>query len=119
MSKQRQRGTSFESMVVDWLNERMGTDEFHRLGMGGTHDEGDVWGLFSHGKRVVCECKNHRAMALSEWLDEAEAERGNADALASVVVHKRKGRGAKSFGETYVTMTLEDLAAILTGERKW
>ena len=119
MSRQKQRGTSFETAVVDWLNERMGTDTFHRLGMGGVNDEGDVWGLFSHGKRIVIECKNHKAMALSEWLDEAEVERGNADALASVVAHKRKGRGAKSFGETYVTMTLEDLVAILTGERKW
>lgn len=117
MSRQKTKGTSFESMVVDWLNQRLGTDTFHRLGMGGIHDEGDVWGLFSHGRRVVVECKNHARMALSEWLDEAEVERGNADALASVVVHKRRGKGWKAFGQTYVTMTLEDLVAIVTGER--
>lgn len=119
MSRQRTKGTTFETQLVDWLNERFhGERTFHRLGMGGANDMGDVWGLFAHGKRVVIECKNHLKMALSEWLDEAERERTNAGALASVVVHKRKGRGAKRFGENYVTLTLEDFAAIVTGERE-
>ena len=117
MSRQRARGTQYETQAVDWLRERLGED-FHRLGMGGSNDTGDIWGLFAHGRPVVVECKNHRSMALSEWLDEAERERGNADALAAVVLHKRKGRGAKRFGENYVTMTLEDLVAIITGERE-
>lgn len=119
MSRQRTKGTTFETQLVDWLNERFyGERTFHRLGMGGANDMGDVWGLFAHGKRVVIECKNHLKMALSEWLDEAERERTNAGALASVVVHKRKGRGAKRFGENYVTLTLEDFIAIITGERE-
>ena len=32
-----------------------------------------------------------------------------------LVVHKRKGTGEKSFGDTYVTMTLETLAAMIAG----
>ena len=55
-------------------------------------------------------------MALWKWAQEAEEEAGNADALCGIVVHKRKGAGVKSFGSTYVTMTLETLAALLTGE---
>lgn len=116
MSISRQKGTSFESQVADYLNQRYETDTFHRLAMGGTHDEGDVYGLFAHGRRVVVECKNVARMALPQWLAEAEAEAGNADALCGIVVHKRKGAGVKSFGKTYVTMTLESLAALMTGE---
>lgn len=116
MSRQRKKGTQFESDTVDWLNCRFETDEFHRLGMQGANDEGDVWGLFSHGRRVVLECKNVSTMALWKWVQEAEKEAGNADAVCGLVVHKRKGAGVKSFGSTYVTTTLEGLAALLTGE---
>lgn len=116
VSISRQKGTSFESQVAAWWNIRMETDTFHRLAMGGTHDEGDVYGLFAHGRRVVQECKNHVRTNLAEWVAEAEAEAGNADALCGVVVHKRKGAGVKSFGKTYVTTTLETLAALITGE---
>lgn len=117
MSKQKVKGTAFEQAIVDYLNESLDTDTFHRLSLRGTQDEGDVWGLFAHGKRIVLEAKNHRRMALAEWLDEAENERGNADALAAVVVHKRKGCGEKSFGRTYCTLSLDDLLALITGVR--
>lgn len=117
MSRNKAKGSSFEQQIADYLNDALETDTFHRLSLRGTQDEGDVWGLFAHGRRVVVEAKNHRRMALSEWLDEAEAERGNADALAAVVIHKRKGKGAAKFGETYVTLTLADLLAIITGVR--
>lgn len=116
MSISRQKGTAFETQVADYLNQRFETDTFHRLAMGGTHDEGDVYGLFAHGRRVVIECKNVARMALPQWLAEAEAEAGNADALCYLVMHKRKGAGVKSFGKTYVTTTLESLAALITGE---
>ena len=42
-------------------------------------------------------------------------ERGNDDALVGVVAHKRHGVGAP--GEQFVTMTLRDFVALLTGER--
>ena len=116
MSISRQKGTAFETQTAGYLNMRMETDTFHRLAPGGTHDEGDVYGLFAHGRRIVVECKNVVRMALPQWLAEAEAEAGNADALCGIVVHKRKGAGVKSFGQTYVTMTLESLAALMTGE---
>ena len=55
------------------------------------------------------------AIALGSWLTEAETERGNDDALAAVVAHKRHGRGDP--GEQLVTLTLRDLAALITGTR--
>lgn len=116
MSWQRRKGTAFESMVVDYLNARFETDRFHRLGQMGANDEGDVWGLFAWGRRVVVECKNVVNTALWKWCGEAEAEAGNADALGWIVVHKRKGAGVRSFGTTYVTTTLETFCALMTGE---
>ena len=120
MSKQKRKGTAFETDAVEFLSRRLSSEEgaIHRLAQHGTNDEGDIWGLFTHGKRLVAECKNCKKMTLSQWIDEAEAERGNADALAAIVIHKRRGKGAKQFQETYVSMTLEDFCAILTGERE-
>ena len=54
-------------------------------------------------------------MALAEWVNEAQTEAGNDDALAGVVWHKR--RGTTDPGDWYVTMTGADLVALLTGER--
>ena len=46
---------------------------------------------------------------------ETEVERGNDDAIAGFVVHKRRGTSAAA--DQYVTTTLRDLVALLTGER--
>lgn len=118
MSKERRKGTGFETACASWLNERLETDQFHRLAMGGANDRGDVWGLTSHGRPVVIECKNVRGYRVSEWLGECEVERGNADALAGVVIAKRPGIGERRMGEQLVLMTLEDLVAIVTGDRE-
>ncbi len=117
MSRNAQKGNKFNQDVVDFMAARLGDGRIERRVMGGTNDRGDVSGVYLHGKRVVIECKNKQRMALSEWLDEAEMERGNDDAEFAFVVHKRKGRGAKNMGETYVTCDLETLCAIIAGSR--
>lgn len=110
------KGATFERQTADWLNEVFGADTFHPMRMGGANDQGDVWGLYAHGKRIVLECKNCKKMELAQWIGEAERERGNADALAKAVVIKRRGVGPKSFGETYCLMEMRDLVALITGE---
>ena len=47
---------------------------------------------------------------LAGWCDEAEVERGNADAVAGVVVHKARGKG--QFLDQYVTMRVRDFLAL-------
>lgn len=69
------------------------------------------------GERVVIECKDVHRTDLAGWIAEAEVERGNDDAHAAVVVHKRRGFGVKQMGDQYVTLTLRDLAVLLGGER--
>ena len=115
------KGASFERLVADWLNaELVGVD--HNRGVDrqirtGAKDKGDIRGVYVYGRPLVIECKNVAKLNLAGWVNEAEIERGNTDAVAAVVVHKRKGKGAGSMGEQYVTLTLADLVALLTGER--
>lgn len=116
-NRNKAKGSKFEQQVVDWLNEAFDTDEFERLVIGGANDRGDVGWLRTHGKKVVIEAKNHRRSEIPKWLEEAEKERGNADAVAKVVFSKRRGIGPKNFGRTYVFMEARDLIALLTGER--
>ena len=117
MSKQRKKGTSFEKQVVDYMRRRLGDERIERRACSGANDRGDVAGVYLRGKPVVVECKNHARMELAAWMDEAEAERGNADAEFAFVVHKRRGCGDKNMGETYVTCDLETLCAVIAGSR--
>ena len=108
-------GSSFERTVADYLRDNV-DDRIDRKVQTGARDTGDIGGVRIHTQRVVIECKNVTIPALASWVREAEVEAGNDGALAGVVVHKRHGNGIAA--EQYVTMTLEALASILTGERK-
>ena len=67
-----------------------------------------------HGQRVVLEVKDCATSRLPEWTREARIEAGNDDALVGLVVHKR--RGVSDPMAQWVTGTVADLVAILTGE---
>jgi len=110
----KKAGTSFERIVADYLRDHV-DDRIDRRVKTGAKDRGDISGLRHMGQRIVVECKNVSKLSLSAWVTEAEVERGNDDAAAGVVVHKRHGRAAAS--EQYVTMTLGDLVVLLGGER--
>lgn len=119
MSRQRDKGTRFEQAVVDHLSVALDAEPgaIHRLTTHGARDVGDVGGLKAHGRPVVVECKDCQTQRMAEWLGEADVERGNADALAAVVVSHRRGVGLTRMGEQLVSMTLDDLVAIVTGVR--
>lgn len=112
MSKQKQKGTLFEMQTLHYLQEH-GINATRNPLMG-YNDVGDITVVTSKVEiELTVECKNHRKMELSEWLDEAERERSNAKTSIGIVVHKRRGCGDANFGKTYVTMELSDLAWIL------
>ena len=118
MSRQRQKGTAFESMVVRFLAGRLGDDRIMRMPLSGAKDRGDIAGVRTIlGERVVVECKNHARLNLAGWIAEAETERGNADAAMSVVIHKRHGKGQAR--DQYVTLTLHDFAILLGADKEW
>jgi hypothetical protein len=110
----RQKGSSFERLIADYLKAH-GFPFADRRVKNGAKDRGDVGGVHIHGQGVVIEAKNTTRISLGTWATEAEQERVNDEALAGVIVHKRHGKGKA--GEQWVTMPLADLVAILTGTR--
>ena len=120
----RKAGARFERVVADYLAKHV-DDRIDRRVKTGAKDKGDIAGvrwhpaglmdIHSRSKRVVLEAKDVAKLALGSWVREADIERGNDDALAGFVVHKR--RGTADPGDQYVTGTLRDLVALLTGER--
>ncbi|UOQ60351.1 hypothetical protein MUN76_15175 [Leucobacter rhizosphaerae] len=110
----------FESHVAGFLADALDDDRIERRAKNGSKDRGDVGSVRTiDGKRVVVECKDYGGRLLpSEWVREAEIERGNDDAAVGVVVAKRRGKGLAQMGESYVVMTLADLAVLLGGERE-
>jgi hypothetical protein len=110
----RKAGTAFERLIADCLAKHV-DDRIDRRVKTGNKDRGDIGGVRHLGERVVIECKDVSRTDLSGWINEAETERGNDDALAGLVVHKRRGHGDPL--DQYVTTTLRDLIALLDGTR--
>lgn len=111
----RQKGSSFERAAADYLASATGDDRIDRRVKNGAKDRGDIGGVRIHGQRLVLECKNTSRLNLGVWAAETEIERGNDDALAGVILHKRHGKGQPQ--DQWVTMTLGELVAILNGNR--
>lgn len=111
----RQAGSKFERSIADVLAEHV-DDRIDRRVKSGAKDRGDIGGLRSaHGQRVVVECKNVRGVQLGSWYAEADVERGNDDAEIALVAHKRHGTADPL--EQWVTCTVRDLIALVTGVR--
>lgn len=110
----RNAGARFERAVADYLARHV-DDRIDRRPKAGAKDRGDIGGLRHMGARITVECKDTARTDLAGWAAEAEVERGNDDALAAVVIHKRRGRAAAA--DQWVTLTLGDLVALLTGTR--
>lgn len=115
MSAERQKGTRLERQVADYLADKLTDDRIDRMPLHGKGDRGDIAGVRTIiGEKVVIECKNHKRLELARWVDEAEVERGNADAAVAAVAHKRRGKGDAA--DQYVTLTLRDFAILLGAE---
>ena len=102
---QKQKGSAYERLVVDYLRSQGFTVERTRAGW--ADDRGDVHGI----NGFTIECKNHRALSLSEWVGELVVECRNAGHSVGAVVHKK--RGATDGGEQYATLPLRMLVQLL------
>ena len=110
----RAAGTRFESLVAAYL-ARVWDDRIERRAKSGAKDRGDLSGVRVMGQRVVVETKDHNRLDLAGWWAEAETERGNDDAGAALIVHKRRGKS--SAADQWVTLTLGELVALISGNR--
>jgi hypothetical protein len=108
----RNAGTRFETSIATYLAAVI-DDRIERRAKTGAKDRGDLSGVRTpHGHRLVVECKDVARTDLPGWVREAALE---ADAIAGVVVAKR--RGTTDPAAQWVHMTVADLVALLTGER--
>lgn len=111
----KKAGTTFERQVADYLAQHV-DDRIDRRAKTGSKDRGDIAGVRIWGQRLVLECKNTTRLALADWMNQAEIERGNDDALAGLIIHKRHGNNQP--GDQWVTTTLRELTALLNGYRE-
>jgi len=109
-------GSSFERSIADHLAKVLEDDRIDRRVKTGKKDRGDIGGVRHMGWRLAFECKDYGGRLMpGPWVAEAETERGNDDALAGLVIAKR--RGTTDPGQQFVLMTVNDLTALLTGDR--
>ena len=111
----RAAGTRFERSIADALAHHLGDDRIDRRAKTGAKDRGDIAGVRLHGQRVVLECKDTARLDLPSAMREADAERGNDDALFGAVVAKRRGTADPL--DQWVHMTIRELVALLSGSR--
>jgi hypothetical protein len=105
VSKQRQRGTAFETATVNYLHEQ-GFPDVARTGSA-AYGDGDLIGL----PGIVIENKDWARLDLSGWLTQAtkSAERRGQNEIP-IVVHKRRG---KNVSQAYCTLSLESLVRLI------
>ena len=108
----RQAGSRFEREIADYLAKHF-DDRIDRRVKGGSKDKGDIGGLRHMGQKVAIECKNTSRINLGTWINETHTAMGNDDAGAGLVIHKRHGKGQP--GDQWVTTTVDDLIALITG----
>jgi hypothetical protein len=102
MSKQRAKGTAFETAIVNYLHER-GFAGAVRTGSA-AYGDGDILGI----PPLVIEAKNQVKLDLSGWLKQVtdSRDRRGFDKEVPVVFHKRRG---KSVSQAYATLTVEEI----------
>lgn len=102
---QKAKGSQWERDCVAALQRAGFKYAERRYGAGANIDKGDITGL----PGLVIECKNHKALAIAEWIAEAELERANAKSDYGVVFVKRRGKSAE---EGYAIMTIGQFARL-------
>lgn len=108
-------GASFETLIAKYLAQQI-DDRIERRRLAGARDRGDLSGWRAFGHRVVAELKNYGGRVhVGTWLEEADTERRNDDAMVGLVIAKRKGTTAP--GRQIVMMTVDDMIALITGVR--
>lgn len=116
-SSAKQAGRSFETLIATYLAQELDSDYIERRRLSGVNDRGDITGVRdARGQRLVLELKDYgRRITPGPWVEEAHIEMGNDSAVAGVVVAKR--RGTTNPGAQYVLMTVNDLVALIRGDR--
>lgn len=108
----KQAGARFERLVSDHLRDNL-DDRIDRRVKTGAKDCGDIANLRTpNNNRLVAEAKDYGGrLQPAQWAKEMETERANDNALAGVIIAKR--RGTTNPGDQWVLTTLDNLINIL------
>lgn len=115
MSKQRAKGTKFETAVAEYLRLATGMN-VERNPLYGDGDRGDLRGLKIKDEPVTIECKNTKKLELSDFLKQAEKEAANNLSDYGIVIWKRPKIGIDNPIKTAdhaVIMTLSTFTQIV------
>lgn len=114
MSKQKQKGTAFETAVAKYMKSYFPNVE--RRALQGANDTGDIAGISIHGKPLVVECKNTKTLNISEHMRELEREKNNAHTQWGVLIQHAPRVGFDNDGNTgkqWAIMPLHTLMELL------
>jgi len=114
-SSAKKAGTAFETLIADGLRNALGDNAIQRAPRWGADDKGDIVNFKIDGHPIVIQAKDVARLDLPAWTDAAKVQCARADALAGLVVHKR--RGTTDPMRQWVTCTVAELVALVTKER--
>lgn len=106
MSRNKDKGTTWETAIVNYLRTR-GAPHAERRTPNGTKDRGDITGI----PAIVIEAKNTTRIDLAGSLKEAHTERDNDHADLGAVWAKRRGKTSPADG--YVIMDGKEFTDLL------
>lgn len=119
-NKHKAKGTSFETAIREYLNEK-GFIKARRTALEGGQDKGDIHGIeqtttisgTTSVKKACIQCKNQKALKFSEWLNDTVEQAKRLDDGLPILIAKRAGKGKKALGDSYAVMRLDDLIELL------
>jgi len=113
-NKHKAKGTSFETLLVNYLKEQ-GFPHARRTALAGENDAGDIHGVVQRITlaEVAIQAKNQKAFKLSEWLNDTVKQASKLHMGIPLLVVKRPGKGAAAVGDSYAVMRLEDMLLLL------
>lgn len=110
-------GAAFERKVADGLSVALEDTRIDRKVKTGSKDKGDIANVRHGEHKIVIEVKDRGGQFFAaEWVAEAETERINDEALAGIVIAKR--RGVTDPMKQWCLMEVSELVALLRGDRK-
>lgn len=106
MSKAKDKGTKFETLIKNYFCEQ--NFDCERQAQSGKNDIGDlkIWLV-----DAVFELKNYAQFHLPQWIRETETERKKANRKYGFTIFKK--RGTQKPEEQYVLMTVGQLSQLL------
>ena len=113
-NRNKAKGTAYETLIKNYLIDK-GFKNTRRAALEGAEDKGDIHGITQRTtlRQICVQCKNDKSFNFSGWLNDTveQAKRLN-NALPALVV-KRKGKGEKALGDSYVVMRLDDFINLI------